>query len=465
MADITSNLQGWWRFEEGAGTVATDSISTHNTATLINAPGWVAGKFGGNAINFSSGTTQYASVGNPSAIDITGSLTVAIWVKIATFPTGGNGYQFIAKDKNTGRSYTLDWNSATNNPPTTYGGFRFYINGGATAGNVISDSSFTPGTGVWYHVAGVYDASAQTCKIYINGSSGGSTTGADASINSTASNLLIGRREYPGYEENFDGQMNDARIYNRALSAADVLALYNFSGADLTTGLVGRWKLDEASGTTAIDSIGSNNGTHVNSPSYLVPGKIGTSAIQYVKTSSQYTNVDGFTNNLTDFTVCAWFKPQTIGTGNYQRIVDKMYTDGFWMGHDGGAGDNAKWGGGILQSTAPYGLYVTVPDVTAWNFLCNARNGTLQTINLNGGAVTATQTVPSTALSSEVLTFGSSRSGGVHTGGNANDDFDGYIDEIRIYNRGLSPVDMVSLYAFTEPIVTTGNPAFLLKMI
>ncbi len=224
--------------------------------------------------------------------------------------------------------------------------------------------------------------------------------------------------------------------------------------ADIETDLVGWWKYDETSGTTALDSAGSNNGTHVNSPSYLIPGKVGASAIQLVKASQQYTTVDGFTNNLTDFTACVWFKTTSVTTGNYQRLLDKNYTGGFFIGHDGGSGDNAKWGGGLEQGAPPFGIYVSVPDVTAWNLLCSIRSGTTHYINLNAGAVTASETVSGSAFDSSPLTIGSSRNGGTHS---PDDDFDGYIDEVRIYSRALSAGDLTELYAYPPAVISSSS--------
>jgi len=87
-------------------------------------------------------------------------------------------------------------------------------------------------TGSWYHVAGVYDASAHTLKLYLNGAdnsgtlSGGPVTG---SIKNSTANALIGARS-GGSTEGFNGTLDEVRIYNRALTAAEISALYN-SGA------------------------------------------------------------------------------------------------------------------------------------------------------------------------------------------------------------------------------------------
>jgi len=56
----TPNLVGYWNFDEGAGTVVSDSSGNNNTGTLTNGPLWTAGKVG-NALNF-DGTNDYVSI-------------------------------------------------------------------------------------------------------------------------------------------------------------------------------------------------------------------------------------------------------------------------------------------------------------------------------------------------------------------------------------------------------------------
>ena len=81
---------------------------------------------------------------------------------------------------------------------------------------------------VWYHVAGVYDASAQTLDIYVNGVlDNGTLRGTiPASQINSAVNVNIGRRS-GGSGYYFNGVIDDVRIYNRALSQAEIQADMN----------------------------------------------------------------------------------------------------------------------------------------------------------------------------------------------------------------------------------------------
>jgi hypothetical protein len=82
-ADITSNLVGYWSFNDGTGTVATDFSGNGNTGSVIGAPTWINGKRG-TALSF-DGNDDYIDVGDPSdgSLDF-GTATdfsISAWVK------------------------------------------------------------------------------------------------------------------------------------------------------------------------------------------------------------------------------------------------------------------------------------------------------------------------------------------------------------------------------------------------
>src|SRR5665213_2140916 len=86
-----------------------------------------------------------------------------------------------------------------------------------------------------------------------------------------------------------------------------LFALPNFAHADITTGLVGWWKFDEGSGSTAIDSSGNGfNGTERTSPTYVV-GKIGPYALSLNGTNQNVTT-SYVQTGITQYTIAAWVK-------------------------------------------------------------------------------------------------------------------------------------------------------------
>ena len=104
-----------------------------------------------------------------------------------------------------------------------------------------------------------------------------------------------------------------------------------------------------ASGSTAWnDLVGINNGTLVNGPTFNSAN--GGSIVfdgsnDYVSTT--YNAV------LTNFTFCAWFR-QSGSVISYQRIVDKNYITGFWVGRNGTTPNS--WGGGVIETNSPFFL-------------------------------------------------------------------------------------------------------------
>ena len=96
----------------------------------------------------------------------------------------------------------------------------------------------------WYHVAGVYNAAAQTLDVYVNGvlddgilssaSPGVVPTIPASQLNNASANVNIGRRPDNGYH--FSGVIDEVRVYGRALTPSEIQADMNTPLADVTGG-------------------------------------------------------------------------------------------------------------------------------------------------------------------------------------------------------------------------------------
>ena len=226
----SSALIGWWKFDEGGGITASDSSGNGNTMNLVNGVSWVTGKIG-DAIS-ANGTNQYGTV--PAMTDLSGhsALTVAFWAN-RTYST-------------TTESVMLESSTNYNNSTT---GFGFFPDDtacegiqAAVHGNVgYSVNCYTqPSSGVWHHLAIIYDktqaGNAQTA-LYIDGVLQTPTT----NLNNTAQNTntfgsnpiyLFARA---GSQFFNGGEVDDLRIYNQALSAAEIQQLYQSGSASLVS--------------------------------------------------------------------------------------------------------------------------------------------------------------------------------------------------------------------------------------
>ncbi len=210
----------YWPFKEGSGQTTADMSSHNNTGTLIGGVSWVPGRFG-NALLF-DGSTGYVDAGNDPSTNITGSLSMSAWVRMNS----------AAQDQKVG-----------GNQDNITGGYKMAIfgqrvefelhdinNHGTSNRNVAGGTIMA--TGVWYHLAGVYDGTAGTISTYVDGVLDRQVSGVPTSaLASTAGHFQMGREPWVrgGNNRYFDGTMDDVRVYNRALTAKEVQTLANTS--------------------------------------------------------------------------------------------------------------------------------------------------------------------------------------------------------------------------------------------
>lgn len=220
-----------------------------------------------------------------------------------------------------------------------------------------------------------------------------------------------------------------------------LILICTVSYADISTGLVGWWKFDDGSGTTALDSSGNaNTGTLINAPAWAA-GTIGSHALTFVTASNQVVQSTTATNipNLNAAqTVSAWVNANASGAGTVRDIVVTTNTTvGTQLRIN--AANNAEvsqWGGTITITAGAVSTGV-------WHMITWTSNGTNSNIIYIDGAQSGNTTShnPQAGTPSQVLigAYGT-------TGGQEN--FWGTIDDVRIYNRILSANDIAQLYRF-----------------
>jgi hypothetical protein len=203
---VRADLVGWWRLDEGTGTTAFDSSGNGNDGTILGNPQWVPGMIGG-ALDF-DGDGDYVDCGNDPIFDITEEVTLAIWVNANDIGNGAHNC-WLGKGDNT---YAIKHQSGNN--------LEFFIfDGSWHSTNYTTDIESL--NGEWHHMAGTYDGTE--LKFYLDGEM----------VLSSAYSSTIGIANHPvTIGENsqatgryFDGMLDDARIYNEALSADDIVAV------------------------------------------------------------------------------------------------------------------------------------------------------------------------------------------------------------------------------------------------
>jgi hypothetical protein len=425
-------LVGYWAMNDGTGTTVGDSSGNGYNGFFSGSVSWATGKHGGGVDfaggNINSNNSTPFNFGN-------NSFSVGAWFKLDTttsYKTIVSKGGFWANDE-----FVLYANSGVLYFYVDKGGVKYYT------------PTISLATNVWYHAFGVYDGSY--INLYLNGAFVGQTAVSNLNIGN-ATNLRIGSGG--GGSDAFDGLIDDVRVYNRALSAAEIAALYaqnetkvNAStNSKMTEGLVGLWSFDgpDISGSTNYDRSGnSRNATSTGSPVPAI-GKIGQ-AMNFTG-SGQYAIASGFSEPGTSsqpYTFAAWVNPAaTETTGNIIHMSSRSDGLGWCLPPLTITGNKAKaesWNGGQVTVTGT----TDVPSNT-WTHIATTWDATggLK-IYVNGVLDNSTpQAVyQASGLSNYIWMAYSAGSCSGDSG-----DFDGSVDDVRIYSRALTAAEIYRLY-------------------
>ena len=204
-----------WKFNETSGTTAVDSIAGRN-GTLNAGASFTAGKFSNSlALN---GSNSYVSLPAGVVSSLSGNFSIAAWVYVNVNGTWARLFDF-----GTGTAVYMYLAPASGGNTVRYGITTSSSGGEQTLnGPVLS-------AGAWHHVA--VTLSGTTGILFVDGVGVGTNTSMTlkpASLGSTTQNYL-GKSQWP--DPYLNGRVDDFRIYNVALSSAQVVALANPDGA------------------------------------------------------------------------------------------------------------------------------------------------------------------------------------------------------------------------------------------
>ena len=210
-------------FNEASGTTAVDGSGNNNNGTIAGATR-VTGQTGfGGALQF-NGSSSIVNIAHSASLALTNGMTLEAWVNpSANAGTSVNdGWRtVIMKERSTtGLAYGLYSNDGDSNPSRPAG----YIRNNGT--DVEATNGPAVPIGVWTHLAVTYDGT--TLRLYVNGVLRNSVAASGGIAASTAPLRIGGNTVFsvPGTEY-FAGLIDEVRIYNRALSAAEITADMN----------------------------------------------------------------------------------------------------------------------------------------------------------------------------------------------------------------------------------------------
>jgi len=429
---LSEGLVGYWKMDEtSVDTCPTASADSCDNSGNSNDGTWNAsttnttGKYS-NGVTM-DGSSDYINFGNDSSLSAN-SMTYSFWVKSnsATNPSDYHGLLFKASDTS---ASTREMSTQF----STDGSLAF----GVTNGSQIYYASI-PGDyydATWHHVVAVkeYGTSNDVLKAYLDGALIDTTTMSGHGV-TNSTNLEFGRVSSASQADRYlNGIVDELRVYNRALSPKEIRDLYNWA-----PGPVGHWKMDEKTGTTAYDTSSyGNNGTlgaGGSAPSWI-SGKYG-GALSFDGTDDFVSVADPGTSTLDlpgAWTLSAWVNVNS-SESDYAHIVSKRDSEtnyGFRANSSGSAWScyfyNAAWKGAWSKGS--------VKNDEWHHMTCTYDGSDIITIYEDGVEIGSGSAGAAPSTNDDAFLIGAY--------GNLNEEMDGDIDDVRVYNYARTPSQII----------------------
>ncbi len=449
---IPSGAISWWP----AGGNSLDALTNHNHGTNYNGVLYTAGEVGQGfflpvSLDEEPPPAAHIRITNSPSLRVTNAVTVEAWVNPQTIDSPWyrsifSGWDYVGNHQ---RTFDVALNPAN----------QAYIvvssNGDDSGASYVLTTNAIP-YDTWTHVAGVYDGSS--LRFYLNGALAVTPGAYSSGILPGTNNLAIGgyvgglAPGDPDVGSPFFGAIDEPTIYSRALSASDILAIYNAGPAGkinpncvaASTNAIAWWPSDG----NAFDIAHTNMGTLINGASFD-SGVVGQ-AFSLNGTGAHVRMHDNPDFHVTNaITIEAWVFPRD--TDAFHDIVGKW---DYVYGAGQKSYDFSLYPGGqvyILVSSdgfdsgAAYVLTSNSIPPNAWTHVAGVYDGSSLNVYLNG-----------------VLDANASYSSGIYPGtndlavggfcggappGSVLSAFAGLIDEPTVYNRALSGTEISAIYS------------------
>lgn len=202
----------WWKFDQAKGNTILDSSGNDLHGELVGDAKVVSDPLRGKVLSL-DGDGDWVDCGDDIRFDITGQISLAAWIKIHKFDK--NGQVIITKG---GSTWRLQRELQTN-------GVEF----GCTRLDASRNPSGMLGArknvndGKWHHVAGVYDGAKMS--VYVDGQRHASSP-APGGMNVTNDRVFVGANSHMWSPSEWNGLIDDVRIYSYALREAEIKEIY-----------------------------------------------------------------------------------------------------------------------------------------------------------------------------------------------------------------------------------------------
>ncbi len=476
----------YWKMDESSGTTAYDQSTNKNDLTLNSASGTLDGK---NYAAWNGTGATWLSRGaddNDFDFDSTDDMTVTMWFK-SDSASNPSGIEYLMDKRSASAGYSIYTDSS--------GDIIFGIDDDSTwgpedaAGDGLTLDYYD---GTWHHLAAVKSGNS-SISMYIDGK----LTETDASLTANGSlansaTLYIGDSDATNNGDEFNGDIDDVKIYRSALTAGQILVDMNQGKAtvfgalstdgtgpasnsasdafcvpgssDYCAAPVGYWMMDENTGTTANDSSGNGNSGTLTSGPVWNQGVLGSSVAfdgtdDYIVTNDSAPITQIFNGGGT---ITAWIKPKSFGEGTLGRIID-----------DGGTSTSNGWALAVCNdgnsshcNNQSLLLYNNSNGGTDGWFSSNANSITTNTwthvaVTFDNSSVSNTPTfyingiqMTTTTNTTPTVGFEYGDNENLLIGNRENGDraFDGSIDNVRLYNYARTPAQIAWDYNRGKPI-------------
>ena len=441
----------------GSGTNWVDLTGNGNDGTLTNGPTFSSENKG--SIGFDGGDDLIEIPYTPSA-NITGlNLTLSCWIRASTVANSNAGAGLIVRGsgQNDGLYEMLLLPSGSKN----YAFFRMY-----QVGNYWP--KLTPiELNTYYHICCVYDNG--TARNYINGVQEGTGSVMNSNIvggsSAVINKLRVGNRFSDGTAR-FSGRMSQVQIYNRALSAAEILENYNATKGRfdtprainsvqprlVTNGLVmcldaGNVESYVSGSSTWFDLSGNGNNFIISGPDFVSSTPSHFSFLDN-QTDQIYNSTPSFFNGLSIITVNVWARFDNISTDSGIISYATANSDNdYLLFYEGSLSPKRfhLWFAGGPPAYVNYTLSSAV-----WYNLVNVVDASKNILYINGVEISSQNRTGGTNLGTNGYCVLGQEQDSIGGGFSNVQDLLGDIAQVNVYNRALSASEVLQNYNATK---------------
>lgn len=407
---------------------ATDNSGNGNTG-IVEGSTATLDRFGNadGALRF-DGVDDEINITRNSQLEPTSAITIMAWGRVNSETNSAWIQKRFNESTSPFHSYRINGTGQLFDIQTSNGEFQV-----ADPDDLVLDK--------WKLVVGTYDGSS--LKIYVDGTLKDEIS-ATGTIEYTTTNLRIG---YATTGQYFDGDLDDIRIYNRALSEAEIQDIYELEQVELSDGLVAYYPFNG----NGSDESGTGNDASNNGASFVADRLGNSSSAVNLDGDDFITVADNSSLDLTQFTLSGWmYLDSAVPDGGFYNM--------FFKGEQGDpANTNYAFSVTSDQNLSIFYEYGSGTNVTllgttsiatqTWYHFLSTYDGTDLKLYINGveEATLAESNAPET--SDQALYIGTNQSNSTFVNGS--------IDDLRIYNRALTSGEVNDLYEAERPLAIT----------